>query len=54
MKVKELVDILKTISNQDAKIMVQDTAAGFRDIDIIEDVLNHQKVYVIHTKRKKR
>lgn len=52
MKVKELIEILSTIENQEAVIMVSDTAAGQRNVDFVEDVLDHGIVYVINTKKK--
>lgn len=53
MTVTELIEMLQQLDNPDEKrIMVNDTAAGFRDIAGIEDALGYQ--YIIHTERPKR
>ncbi|MGG3280433.1 hypothetical protein [Paenibacillus solani] len=54
MTVAELIEILKTIEHPEkATILINDTAAGFREIDYIEDILESGQ-YVIKTKKLKR
>jgi hypothetical protein len=53
MTVKELIEILKTLDDQDRKIVVRDTAAGHLDIDDdIEDVYGFY--YILHPSPSKR
>jgi hypothetical protein len=55
MTVSELIEILQTIeSPEKARIMVQDTAGGFRDIDYVEDSLDIGKTFIIHTMKQQK
>lgn len=51
MKVHELIEILSKL-DQNKKILTKDTAAGFRDVDHIEDSLGVN--YILHTKKPKK
>lgn len=53
MTVSELIEILKTIENpREAKILFRDSAAGNREIEGVENVMD--MYYVIHGKTTKR
>ncbi|WP_394900072.1 hypothetical protein [Clostridium butyricum] len=56
MTVRELIDILNEVRDQDAKIMVKDTAAGFRNIKNITETGDDEKVYnyIINTTKSKK
>jgi len=54
MKVSELIEILKTIDNQDAKVMVHDSSAGHREIEYVEDALDRGVTYIIQPAPTKR
>jgi len=51
MKVAELIEILQQL-DEEKNIVIDDTAAGFRDITNVEDALGYQ--YIIRTERPKK
>ncbi|MDR3585266.1 MAG: hypothetical protein P4L59_08085 [Desulfosporosinus sp.] len=54
MTVKELIKILQSLENQNATIVLKDSAAGTREIKEIEDVFGfHYIMQPMPTKRKK-
>lgn len=54
MTVSELIKLLQTLENpESARIVVNDLAGRQRDIDLIENVLDHNAMYVIETKKLK-
>lgn len=56
MTVRELIEILNEVQDQDAKIMVNDTAAGYRNIKNIIETADDEKVYhyMINTTKSKK
>ncbi|MCB2361992.1 hypothetical protein [Clostridium estertheticum] len=55
MTVTELIEILQQIKNpNESKVMVNDTAAGYRDIEYVENTLDLGINYIICTKRPKK
>lgn len=55
MTVSELLEILQSIDNPEkARVMVQDTAGGYRDIDYVEDSLDLGKNFIIHTMKQQK